>query len=341
MNKYIEELNKIEVNPSHVAALKSNPAFAELITQTKTGDTRLDSLDTSAYYFLRQLEYVKAKVLEVKYPELTARKIFPVDHSTPQGAVRTSYEVTDIIGGAKVQANHANDIKRVDITTHYIDVEIKNVSNFYDYSWRDLRAAQFSNTPLQERKAKASQRDIEEQLNALAWAGDPAFQIKGVLSDGNGITNSPMPGTLRSFTSARDLNTAITDKIAYVHSRSRGAFSPDTLVLPLAEYDYLFDTIWDGTAMVSIGKFLLDNNRHLKRILPAPELMADSGLNRFNAPVGMLFEYNKDNMAIEVPMPPTMRPPHQTLTGVQVLNEAETGGMFIKQPLSALILTGL
>lgn len=340
MLSYHEAIKNIKPDTRQVAALKNSPAYLQFMREHSTGDVRLDSAATSIYHFLRDLEFVKAKVLEVKYPELTALKIFPVDRSTPEGAEETSYEVTDVIGGAKVQANHTNDIRRVDVTSDFINVKIKQVENFYDYSFRDIRAAQFANRPLQESKAKASQRDIEEEINSTAWAGDKNYKIKGVLSEGTGIVESALPDTIANM-DAEEMNNAITSKAAEMHARSRGVFSPDTLVLPLKQYDALFDEVWVGTALFSPGKWILENNRHIKRILPAPELMADSGVNRFNSPVGVLFQYDKDNMAIELSMPPTMRAPHPTLTGFQVLNEARTGGMFVKQPLSAMILTGL
>jgi len=337
---YREELRNIKPDPNILQALQGSTGFKEYITQNRTGDVRLDSLDTSIYYQAQALTYLYTKPLEVKYPELTARSIFPVSSEVDEGAEKAMYEVTDIIGGTKIQANHSNDVRRVDVKTNWIEVNIKQCENFFDYSFRDMRAAQFAGRPLQESKAKASQRDIEEELNALAWAGDRTHQIKGILSEGTGIANSPFAKPIKDMT-AEQLNTAITSKASEMHQRSRGVFSPDTLVLPLAEYNYLFDKIWIGTALSSIGQWILDNNRHIKRIVPAPELMADSGLNRFNAPVGLLFEYGKENISMEIPMLPHMRAPFPTLTGFQVLNEARSGGMFIKQPMSAMILTEL
>jgi hypothetical protein len=37
-------------------------------------------------FFQRELEVVKSRVFEVKYPELTFRKIFPIDSSVDPGA---------------------------------------------------------------------------------------------------------------------------------------------------------------------------------------------------------------------------------------------------------------
>jgi len=92
---------------------------------------------------------------------------------------------------------------------------------------------------------------------------------------------------------------------------------------------------------MSPGKRIEENNRHIDKIERANELMADSPLNPYGEDIGVLFQYNRDYMAIEIPKPPTMRPPHMTLKGFQVLNEARSGGMFIKQPLSALIVRGI
>jgi len=340
MSTYNEQLKNIKPDLHQVNSLKNSPAFSQFLQDNAVGNAQFDSADTAVYHFLRDLEYVKTKVLEVKYPELTALSIFPVDRSTPPGAEKAGYEVADMIGGAQIQANHSNDVRRVDIKSEWIDVGIKQIENFFDYSFRDIRAAQFAGRPLQDLKAKASNRDIHEEINALAWAGDGNYKIKGVLSDGTGIQESSMPDILANM-SAIELNKAITEKVAKMHADSRGVFSPDTLVLPLEQYDRLFDEIFDGTALSSPGKWILENNRHIKRILPAPELMADSGVNPHGAPVGVLFEYNRDNIAIEVPMPPTMRAPHPTLTGFQVLNEARCGGAFVKQPMSAMILTNL
>jgi len=340
LKSYKDEIKGINPDPRQVYALKNSPTLLQFLSNDQTGNIRLDSAEASVYHFLRDLEHVKIKVLEVKYPELTARKIFPVDNTTPEGAEKTGYEIVDYIGGAKIQANNTNDIRRVDIKSDWIDVKVKQVENFYDYSFRDIRAAQFSGRPLQQTKAKASQRDIEEQINTIAWAGDSAFKINGVLSDGNGIIETALSATMANMT-PEELNDAITAKAAEMHSASRGVFSPDTLVLPPAQYDRLFDARFLQSTDLSPGQWILKNNRHVKRILPAPELMADSGVNRFKVPVGVLFEYNRDYIALEVPMAPTMRAPHPTLTGFQVLNEARVAGAFVKQPLSARIITGI
>ncbi|MCL2357015.1 MAG: DUF2184 domain-containing protein [Defluviitaleaceae bacterium] len=326
-------------DPMRLAAVRGSLERAGI---DSIGDVRLDSAEsnTAIYHFLRDLEFVKAQVLEVKYPDLTAMDIFPVDRTTPEGAEEATYEVVDFIGGAKIQANHANDIEEADFTMKPITARIKQVENFYQYSFRDIRAAQFANRPLQTLKARASQRRIEEQLNRLAWVGDAAFNILGILSVNNGVTRSPLADTMANLT-PEALNDAITAQASAMNRTSRGIFSPDTLALPPGQYDRLFDARFTQSTDLSPGQWILKNNRHIKRIVQAPELMGDSGMNPSGADVAVLFQYNKEFMSVEVPMPPTMRAPFPTLTGFQVLNEARSGGAFIKQPLSMRILTNI
>ena len=69
---------------------------------------RLDA--NESIFFARELEYVKSKAYDVKYPANNALALFPVSTEADAGADYISYESYDMIGMAKIIANYADDL---------------------------------------------------------------------------------------------------------------------------------------------------------------------------------------------------------------------------------------
>jgi hypothetical protein len=72
----------------------------------------LDAAET--VFFTRQLEHIKARTYDIKYPELKARMFIPVSNEVPSGAKTVTYRQWDRVGRAKIVADGAKDLPRVD-----------------------------------------------------------------------------------------------------------------------------------------------------------------------------------------------------------------------------------
>src|SRR5690606_25509397 len=95
-------------------------------------NVRLDARETAI--LARQLEHVKARTYDVKYPAMMARRYIPVTNETPNGANSVTYRQWDQYGMAKVVANHADDLPMVDVVAREFTTPVKSLGDAYQYS---------------------------------------------------------------------------------------------------------------------------------------------------------------------------------------------------------------
>ena len=66
---------------------------------------RFDSVEDASVFFARELDYIKAKSYDKKYPEFTALNNFPITHEVPEGAETVTYYSYEKTGMAKIISN--------------------------------------------------------------------------------------------------------------------------------------------------------------------------------------------------------------------------------------------
>src|SRR5690606_26708345 len=64
----------------------------------------------------RQLDYVKARTYDRKLPPMNGLTLVPQSSDTPEWAETITYRSYDSVGMAKIIANYADDLPRVDVT---------------------------------------------------------------------------------------------------------------------------------------------------------------------------------------------------------------------------------
>src|SRR5690606_31617625 len=62
---------------------------------------------------------------------------------------------------------------------------VRSIGASYGYSVQEIRAAQFAGRSLEQRKASAVRRAVDQKINKLAWLGDAAYGINGFLTHPN------------------------------------------------------------------------------------------------------------------------------------------------------------
>ncbi len=77
------------------------------------GSLRLDA--ASSVFFEREVEYVKARTYDIKFPLLKARTLIPVSFEVPNTAEVTTYQQFENTGKAKIIGNYAGDLPRADV----------------------------------------------------------------------------------------------------------------------------------------------------------------------------------------------------------------------------------
>lgn len=103
------------------------------------------NLDAEAgIFFENELEHMKARSYDVLYPDLLARRLFPVDSSADSGDETISFETWDNVGMAKLLHTYAMDLPNVELTASKTTRQIYGMGVAFGYSLQDIRAARKS-----------------------------------------------------------------------------------------------------------------------------------------------------------------------------------------------------
>ena len=313
--------------------------------------TRFDSEDDASVFFARELDHVKAESYDVEYPEFTALNLFPVSNDTDPGAETVTYYTYDKTGLASVIDNYSTDLPRADVTGKPSYAQVKSIGDSYGYSAQEMRASRMAGKSLDARKAESARYQIDNLTNKIAWRGDEASGLMGVLSTGQNvplytITNGASNKADWASKTADEILTDINGMQKQVARVTKNVERPDTLCVPSDVYMDISTRRIPDTA-TTVKAFLLANAPYLKDIVSAAELDADAvdtnpyAKDSDGKGVAFLFKNDKRKMALENPMP-FMQYPLQ-VKGLETIIpcEARTAGVIFYYPLSALIAVGV
>lgn len=297
--------------------------------------------DTSAF-FSSAVDAVKAKVYDRQFPELRARSLIPVSYETNTGALTTSYEYWDIYGHAKIVANYATDIPRVDLRGKKATAQIRSLAAGFGYSIQDIRTARMMGTPLEQRKANAAKQAILTLEDDIAISGDADHGLVGLLSHPNvpdvaipadGTGSSALWSAKTADLIMRDINLLV----AQIVTTTNGVESPDTLLLPLTAHNRI-STLRVGESGQTVLQFLLGTSPYIKNVEIWPKL---AGKGAGGTDVMIAYRRDPDKLQLEVPQDFEQMPAQEIGLTYEVNCHARTGGVIIYAPLSIAKADGI
>lgn len=153
---------------------------------------RLDA--SESLFFERQLESIDARQYNVKFPLLKGRNLIPKVSNVGTWDTTYTYHQYEGLGKAKIIAPGATDLPRVDALGREFKSSIKDLGAEYGYTIGEIRAAMAKNVPLDELKARAARRAIEELIDDLLAVGDETYDIKGFINQ-SGVDKTFTPST--------------------------------------------------------------------------------------------------------------------------------------------------
>ena len=309
-------------------------------------ETRLDANESA--FFLRQIEYIKAKTYDVKYKELKAFDLIPISNEAPSGTPQITWRQYVGVGFAKIIADYANDFPRVDTYGNETTTLVRGIGASYGYSIVEIRRAAIANVPLDQKKANFARRAIEQVINSIAWSGLTPYSINGLVNY-PGITAATIPadgtGTSTLWTTKtpdqiiRDLNNLITAVVA----TTRGREMPTTLLLPIENYLYISNTRMGLPSDKTILSYFLDAQRDagsIRKVDWLPDELKNVGVSG-NIPSGgtassrmLAYVQDEDHLTLEIPQPFEQFPSDQEGMEFEIACHAETAGVLVYYPLS-------
>lgn len=292
-------------------------------------------------FFVRQLESIKTKTYDVEYPELRARQLFPVSFEAGPGAAYITYRQYDMLGVAKIISNYANDLPRVDVKAKEFTSPIRSLGASYGYSLQDVRSAKFAGVPLDQRKANAAKRAILQTEDDIAMSGDATHNLPGFLSNAN-VTDVAAPAGAATTTpwSTKTANEMLKDLITLAETpvdATLGVETPDTILLPLAQFN-LVSTTQMPNINQTVLQFFLANNPYVKNVEVWNRL---KGAGAGSSDVAVVYKKDPEKLTMEVPQDFEQLPVQEKGLEYEVPCHARCGGVIIYYPLSVAKMHGI
>ena len=296
-------------------------------------------------FFARQLEFIKAKSYDVKYPELKAIQLIPVSTEAGSGADSITYHQFDQVGVAKIIANYADDLPRADVFGKEFTSPVRSIGASYGYNLQEIRSAAFANKPLQARRATAARRANDQTVNTVGWFGDSTYNLQGLLSNPNstaavapdGASTTPQWTTKTPTEILADINNTVNGVIAL----TKGVEVPDTVLLPIDQYTLISTTARSTTSDTTILQYFLRNQPIVNRVEWVNELKdVATPPSGATGPMDVMVVYkmDADKLTLEIPQPYEQLPVQERNLEFVVPVHSRCGGVIIYYPLSISVL---
>lgn len=310
------------------------------IRSPRTNRMRMDAGESLS--FQRQLLFVMTQIHEVKYPELMARQIIPVNNAVNPGAEAFAWHLYDSTGIAKVIDDDADDIPTVETQGAEQINSIKTIGVGFGWNVQQLAAATFSGIPLSTRKALAARMSFERAVEQIAGLGvtganlPGAFKVSGVPLITSGITGAWTGGTTTPAQIIADLN-----YIANYAARTTGnAFTVDTMALPLAQLQYISSTPASATIPdKSILQVFLAQSLYVKKVVGWDLLKNANASN--NGPRAWCYRSNSDTIELVIPQEFQTLPPQQKNFKFWFPCRGRIAGVVVYEPLGMVYADGI
>ncbi len=294
-------------------------------------------------FFERALDFIKSKAYQTIYAPNKAMDLLPVSFEVPEGAKTISYELFDEVGIMKLMASSGDDLPRIDSAAQEFTSPSNTRGGSFVYTIDDIAAAQMAGVPLSQKKANATVRAFRRAVNQIAWQGNTATGLPGLLNNPNIITGTVPTGTggvpwnvKTNLEILKDMNIAT----AAIINASFEEFPPDTMLLPVEQFAYIAGQPMSVDNSKTILEFFLNSNPWIKTVDSLPEL--DAANNAVFATDAMVvYSKNPDYLTLEIPKMIQFQPVQFKNFDFLIPAHSRIGGVIIYQPLSIAIYDGI
>ena len=151
--------------------------------RTITNADGLASFDAAdLLYFERDLEHILAKTYEKRFPEIKARRLFPVSSEAPNWIENITYYELEDVGGAQAGSTYSDTLPRADIIRSRNTIPVVPILTSYEYNINEIRKARALNLTLEQWKSNSAKRSCLRKENHYAFFGLPEQGMYGLLT---------------------------------------------------------------------------------------------------------------------------------------------------------------
>lgn len=297
---------------------------------------RLDAAESA--FFERQLDYIKSRTYDIKYPELKSRMFVPASNEVPSGMTEVTYRQYDRVGQAKIIKPGATDLPRVDVYGNEFTRPVRWGGASYGWNLIEIRQARQTGIPLDARKAAAARRALEELIDEVCAIGASDYGISnGFLNHSSVGITTPTTGTWSTAT-ADQIIADVTKMWTEMTTDTKGIEKPNTLIMPDAQHAILATKPRSTTSDTTVMQFLLANFPGLNAIEPWYRL-AGAGAGATDRVV--LYNRSPEALQQEIPNEFEQLPVFQRGSNFEVECLIATAGMEFYYPRSCRYMDGV
>lgn len=300
----------------------------------------------AGFFFQRQLELIKSRSYDVKYAELKARSVFPVNNEGGAGISHITYRTYDQVGAAQIINAYANDLPRADVSSKETSFPVRSVGTSFGYNIDEIAASEMTGAGLDQRRANAAGRSVEQVVNDIAFKGDAQSGLGGLFDNANIPTGNVVdPGSGTQWVNKTpdqilfDINDLFTDIFEATKMVERG----NTLLLPPRQWSYIMSTPRSANSDTTIAQYVVTNSPYLSSLddlVPLNE--CESTFNTsLSSDVMVAYDLNPERLELHVPLELEMLPVQQKNLEFVIPARARVGGLAIYYPMSLAIGEGI
>lgn len=311
----------------------------------RNGDILFDS--DGLVFFQKQLTLIKARTFDIKYAELKARQVLPIDNEGGPGIQAIEYRTFDQTGSAKIINNYADDLPRADVSAGPPTISpIRSVGVSYGWNHDEIMAARHAGTPLDARKARAARRAVEQTINDIAFFGDDSSGLPGIFNNPNipqGAIVDPGAGTQWFNKTAEQILFDVNDAFADVFETTLMVEKPNKLWLPPSQYSFIMSHPRSTRSDTTIAQYLVNNSKYISSmedIVPLNECRAANNPN-FNNDLMVVGNIDSERLELQIPVELEFFPVQKRNLEYVIPGRARVGGVVVRYPLALSILEGL
>jgi hypothetical protein len=293
-------------------------------------------------YFTRELEVVKARSYDTKYRENRVLSMLPLSVEANPNATEITWRRYTKVGSAIQYGTKGNNVPRADAYGEEFTSKIFRYISSYGYNVFEIRTALWAKKPLDSMKASATRMSIDNLLNDIAAKGDTKNGLKGFINRTDVSTYTVTSGTsgLKTWTN-KTSDEILFDLNSFVNSvvvSTVGVETPDTLLLPQAQYNYIMQKrLGDGSDRTILSYFM-ENNKYIKRVDWLYELdgAGDTATDRM-----ICYVNSPEKLTMELPVPFEQHEVERKGFDYEVPCSCSTAGVLVYYPNSICYADGI
>lgn len=307
-----------------------------------TIEVRTSRGDAGPSLFLSQeLEAVIAEQYRADLPPLRVLQFIPVRTDVDPRSANIAYSYLTQVGAAAVLRLPSAEIPRVDIYREKFVSPVKTIATMYGWSLEEMEGAELAGIPLDREGADAARRAIAQAVSDIAISGHSATMLPGLMQNPN-IPRTTVATGVGGYTFAlktadeqlRDLSAVA----ASVVNVSKGAYEPDSLIMPLEQYNIIADKPRATFSDETVLSYFKRTNPYIKNVNWVREL---DGAGTAGVDAMVAYKNDPSMFAYWMVLGFQQRPAQEKNLSIEVVCRERTGGVIIPKPLSLAIYEGI